>query len=237
VVTVVLFSFTHFLDDLGVELGPEVVRDRVLILHVIVAQDSPLVQFVECADDLLKGAVNDATRLVNIGFGFMQFHFVRFHSLYPIGNHVAQRIQAFLGNGKRGYLRSIWKEITAVKEKQGLEPIRYGRTHGNWQTPFVESRNGEEGSGVANARNPGKEFWAVPAAVIEQSLENVLKTVLSVSRSEMLCQESEWKAGRAEKNKKREPKASASGKGPWVAVSVRYAQRQSGSILLELTHS
>ena len=42
VVAVVLFSLTHFLDDLGVDLGPDVICDRVLILHIIVAQHASL---------------------------------------------------------------------------------------------------------------------------------------------------------------------------------------------------
>lgn len=190
-VAVVQLPLIDLCENVAIELRPQIVSDGVLVLNVIVLQHASLFQFVECGDDLLKGAIDDGPCLVNVSFCLFQFHIVRFHRLYPIGNHVAQRIQAFLGNGKRGYLCSIWKKITAVKEKQGLEPIRYGRTHGNWQTPFVESRNGEEGSGVANARNPGEEFWAVPAAVVEQSLENALKTALSVPRSEMLRQESE----------------------------------------------
>lgn len=59
VVAVVLFPLTHFLDDLGVDPGPEVVCDRVLVLHLIIAQDAQLVKFADCANDLLKGAIND----------------------------------------------------------------------------------------------------------------------------------------------------------------------------------
>ena len=128
-------------------------------------------QPIECGYDLLKGAIDPAPRLVNVSFDFVQFQLVCFHRLYPIGNHVAQRIQAFSEDGKRGYLHSLRQEITAAKEKQGLEPIRYGRTYRNRQAAPVESRNREERSRTKNARNPGKEFRDISAATVEQSLK------------------------------------------------------------------
>lgn len=77
VVPVVFFPLSHFLKDLGVDSGPQIVCERVLILHVIVTQDAPLMQPIECGYDLLEGVVDSAPRLINVSFYFVQFHVVR----------------------------------------------------------------------------------------------------------------------------------------------------------------
>jgi hypothetical protein len=60
-VAVILFPLTHFLDDLGIDLCPQIVSDRVLVCYVIIAQYTHLLQLFKPADDLLKGAINDGT--------------------------------------------------------------------------------------------------------------------------------------------------------------------------------
>ena len=40
----------------------------------IMSLSTPLFQFVECGEDLLKGAINYSPRLVNFGFDLFQFH-------------------------------------------------------------------------------------------------------------------------------------------------------------------
>src|SRR5579864_3749810 len=77
VVAVVLFPLTHFLENLSVDLGPEIVCYRFLILHIIIAQHTELVKFSDCANDLLKSPVNPGPRLINFGFRFVQLHVVR----------------------------------------------------------------------------------------------------------------------------------------------------------------
>jgi hypothetical protein len=73
VVAVIGFSLIYADKNFGIDSGPQIVRECVLILHVIIRQYAPLFQFVECADDLLKGAVDDSPCLKNLGFGFFQF--------------------------------------------------------------------------------------------------------------------------------------------------------------------
>lgn len=175
VAAVVLFPHSHVFHDLGIDSGPQIVSERVLILHVIGFENAHLLQLVESADDLLEGSIDDTPCLISVSLGFMQFFrfvgLVRFHCLYPIGNHVAQRIQAFSMNGKRGHLRSIRKETTTAAEKQGLEPIRLGRAYGHWQAAHIQLGNRKERSGIANLGNSGQEFRYDDPATFEQNLK------------------------------------------------------------------
>src|SRR4051794_26274699 len=79
VVAVVRLSPAHFRHDSGVELGPQVICDDALVMHVIPFQHACLFQFVECGNDLLKGAIDDAPSFVNVGFYLFQFRCAGFH--------------------------------------------------------------------------------------------------------------------------------------------------------------
>ena len=68
---VVFFAFAHASHDLNINSGPQIVSERVLVLGVIAAEDADLLQLVECADDLLKGAIDNGPRLVNPSLGFV----------------------------------------------------------------------------------------------------------------------------------------------------------------------
>ena len=70
VVTVIHLSRAHVGHDMGIDLGPQVICDNALILHVIALQNASLFQLVECRDDLLKGAIDNSPRFVNVSFYF-----------------------------------------------------------------------------------------------------------------------------------------------------------------------
>ena len=171
---IVLFPPAHVSHDLSIDFGPQIVSERVLVGYVIIVQYAHLLQLGEPADDLLKRAIDNSPCRIHIRLGLMHFfQFIRFHPRYPIGNHVAQRIQAFFGNGKRGHLRSIRKEITTAAEKQGLEPIRLGRACRHWPATHLQSGNREERSRIADLGNSGQEFRYDYPATLEQNLNNI----------------------------------------------------------------
>jgi len=68
---VVFFASAHTGHDLNINSGPQVVGERVMVLRVIAAEDANLLQLVQCADDLLKGAIDPGPRLVNPSLGFV----------------------------------------------------------------------------------------------------------------------------------------------------------------------
>jgi hypothetical protein len=77
-VTIIQFAPVNFGHDSGVEFGPQVICDNALVMHVIPFQHACLFQFVECGDDLLKGAIDDSPSFINVGFYLLKLHFV-FH--------------------------------------------------------------------------------------------------------------------------------------------------------------
>ena len=82
--TVTGFPLVYADKNLGINPRPQIVSKRVLVLHVIITEYGQRLQLVECADDVLKGPVNDGPCIKNFGFGFVQFHVFRFvHVEYP----------------------------------------------------------------------------------------------------------------------------------------------------------
>jgi len=166
-VAVVLFSPAHVCHDLGIEFGPQVVCDSALILHKIAVQYASLFQLVECGDDLLKGAIDDGPRLVNVSLHLFQFHIVCFHRLYPIGNHVSQRIQASSKDGKRGYLHSLRQKSAETQAPEGLDSELHGRAYRHRKSTHLQSGNRKERSGIARSGNPGRQLWNVSTEAAE----------------------------------------------------------------------
>src|SRR5438270_4394558 len=74
VIAVILFPSAHVRHDLSINLGPKIVCDRVLVLHVIAAQNALFFQFGESADDLLKGAIDGSPCFIYCGFILVRFH-------------------------------------------------------------------------------------------------------------------------------------------------------------------
>ena len=134
VIAVVRLSPAHFRHDVRIDLGPQVVCDNALVVDIIPFQNACLLQFVECGDDLLKGAIDASPRLVNFGFHLLQFRF-----WFPLSVSYRQpripkdtgilkgwqtRIFAFAsaencGNSdtKRAGLRLTWQSIPASAER------------------------------------------------------------------------------------------------------------------------
>src|SRR5438309_1362114 len=79
VAAVVRLSPAHCFHDVRINLCPQVVRDNALVVDVIPFQYAYLLQLVERADDLLKSAIDDGPRLVNIRLYLLQFRFAGFH--------------------------------------------------------------------------------------------------------------------------------------------------------------
>ena len=67
---VVFFAFAHAGHDLNINSGPQVVGERVVVLRAVAAEDANLLQLVERADNLLKGAIDSGPRLVNPSLSF-----------------------------------------------------------------------------------------------------------------------------------------------------------------------
>jgi hypothetical protein len=59
VIAVIFFAPIHVFDDLSINFGPEIVGNRVLLLHIIAAQNTLFFQLGKRTNDLLKGAVDD----------------------------------------------------------------------------------------------------------------------------------------------------------------------------------
>ena len=152
VVPVFRFAPAHVGQDWQIDFGPQIVCDRALLMHVIPLQNACLFQFGECGDDLLKGAIDDGPSFVNFSFGFVQFlQFIQlalFHSLYPIGNHVSQRIQAFSRDGKRGYLHSLGRKLTETQETKGLDSGLHGRHTGIGRAHISNLETGKKEAGL-----------------------------------------------------------------------------------------
>lgn len=175
VIEVVSLSPAHFRHEVRIDLGPQVVCDNALVVDIIPLQNACLLQFVERGDDLLKRTVDDSPRLKNFGFGFVQFlqffQLALFHCLYPIGNHVSQRIQAFSRDGKRGYLHSLRKKITETQTPKGLDAGVHGGPYRNRQSAHLQSRNRKERSRVARSGNIGRQLWGLIASAFKQVIE------------------------------------------------------------------
>ena len=148
---VVGFTPAHIGHDLRIKFGPQVVCDSALILHKIAVQYASLFQFVECDDNLLKGTVNDSPCLVHVSFHLFQFHVVCSHCLYPIGNHVSHRIQAFSRNDKRGYLYSLRQKVAETQASKGLDSKLHGRAYRHRKGAHLQSGNRKERSGVTRS--------------------------------------------------------------------------------------
>ena len=104
----------------------------------------------------------------------LQLRIFWFHRLYPIGNHVSQRIQAFSKDGKRGYLHSLHRK------NSGNSDTRRAGLRATW--PSIQALaerispiwKPERGSRIARSGNTSRQLRHVTAEALEQNLGRAL---------------------------------------------------------------
>ena len=96
-VFVLYFPVAQLVNDIHIDRGAYLRESYDVLTDVIGSHNAAALQVLQSCRYLFKTAVD----LCECGVDFS------FHCLYPIGEHVTQRIQPLLKNGKRRYCNSI----------------------------------------------------------------------------------------------------------------------------------
>src|ERR1700740_2982522 len=93
-------------------------------------------------------------------------------------------IQAFYGNGKRGYLYSLRAETTETQAAEGLDSGLYGRAYGHRQIAHIKPGKRQERSRIARSGNTCRQLRHVTAATLEQNLNSTPLALRSDSQTQ-----------------------------------------------------
>src|SRR5579864_4298433 len=153
VVEVIRLSPAHVLHDLGINLGPQVVCDRALILYVVALQHASLSQLVERGDDLLKGAIDDSPRLVNVGLYLFQFRFhISESSLTSYTTYRFEMISPILYGCQKIYVSGLANGLSRFALRRKL-PKLSSATRSTWSRrrfPRLKTAEWNHACGILN---------------------------------------------------------------------------------------